>query len=98
MQVRVPQASQPGRAAQAKQRLLQDLQAPLYTSAWQPMPTAGSPVLFGTSDTLAPHSRGHNKRLVVVPAGFDWVTYPEQVGRDRGVLLLLLAGSLRLVD
>lgn len=42
-------------------------------------PAAGSPVLWGTQEAFAPHSLGRNKRLALVPAGFDWVTRTEQV-------------------
>ncbi len=40
---------------------------------------AGSPVLFGTQDALAADSLGHNKRLALVPAGFNWANSTDQV-------------------
>ncbi|KAL4855201.1 Calponin y domain-containing protein [Chlorella vulgaris] len=43
------------------------------------MAGAGSPVLTGTTQALAPSSTGHNKQLALVPAGFDWATSSEQV-------------------
>lgn len=39
---------------------------------------AGSPVIFGNTDA-APDSRGRNKRLAIVPAGYSWATSPSQV-------------------
>ncbi|KAI3423310.1 hypothetical protein D9Q98_010721 [Chlorella vulgaris] len=43
------------------------------------MAGAGSPVLTGTTQALAPSSTGHNKQLALVPAGFNWATSSEQV-------------------
>lgn len=40
---------------------------------------AGSPIIFGNTDA-APNSRGRNKRLTIVPAGYSWATSPNQVG------------------
>lgn len=38
---------------------------------------AGSPVIFGNTDAAA-NSRGRNKRLAIVPAGYSWATNPQQ--------------------
>ncbi|KAL4443898.1 hypothetical protein ABPG75_011635 [Micractinium tetrahymenae] len=51
----------------------------LDTCAATRLAGAGSPVLFGTTDELAGHSRGHNKRLALLPAGYDWATSAEQI-------------------
>ncbi len=60
----------------------------LHPGAW-PLPTrlpppplllgAGSALLFGATDELASHSHGHNKRLALLPAGFNWVTRANKV-------------------
>lgn len=40
---------------------------------------AGSPIIFGNTDA-ARNSRGRNKRLAIVPAGYSWASSPNQVG------------------
>lgn len=49
------------------------------SAAAVPSLCAGSPVLTGTTQALAPSSTGHNKQLALVPAGFNWATSSEQV-------------------
>lgn len=45
-----------------------------------PPQPAGSPLIYGNGDGAA-NSRGRNKRLAIVPAGFSWATSTAQVGR-----------------
>lgn len=55
--------------------------SPAFGPATRQLPAcgAGSPLLFGATAQLASHSRGHNKRLALLPAGYDWATSTEQV-------------------
>lgn len=44
---------------------------------------AGSAVLWGTQQAYAADSLGRNKRLALVPGGYDWVTRADQVREGK---------------
>lgn len=64
--------------------LVGGMQHTIFTTCLLCHVPAGSPLLFSASQDLAPNSLGHNKRLALVPAGFDWATSTAEVHRVEG--------------